>query len=658
MATSPLPPFSSLTFTRVPSRESTLPTRVPSHEPKTTRLSSSAPSLSSVPVPLKSPRGSSRHSHLQSSSQSSPYSSSHSSLHSSSSCDLVRNVWNDSLPIIAMPRSIDSERFDSKPSPGATELGKLPLSGLLGLVKGDNGREASHKKDWKALAFRCHSSLFIPDPDQTFFRDLLNNELQTEAIFKGIRHRPDLIEFLNRIPKIELHAHLTGSIYGEQLWELAIKHNLFFDPETALFHKTATSTTIPAVDLNARENAERRSTWHTKFLEHTCMKGQKELNGNKHFFRCCTWGESVTKHVPLEELLCIFVKNALAQNICYAEVMIDFPFTAKLPKTFANIYQPNLQGFTEALAFLRETGCLSAYAEEHSKALFASEQEVARTLSSSNVPSERAEMPVEVKYQVEVMRDLPNDQFFAVIAAAMTLTDSNPAVVGINLVGPEDHSDSIRNFSEQMQILKFLHKEFGGRPNISLHAGELPIEGSIPGIMSNRIKDSIEIGQAKRIGHGVSLVHEKSPSGTLAIIREKNVCIEICMSSNEHILGLTASKHPIQQYLEMGVPVTLNTDDEGINRSNLTHEFALAVESYKLPYSQAKQFVIAAAEHAFVPGESVSSDSLKHILHEEHISTSQPRGKQEVLSPKVKLQLKVARAFAKFEAGKAKKRTS
>lgn len=644
MATSPLSSLSSPTLTHVPSRE-----------PKA-RLSSSAPSLSSyVPVPLKSPTGSSRHSHLQSSSHSSSHSSPYSSLHSSSSCDSVKKVWDKSLSITPMPSSIDPERFDSKPSPGVTGLGKLPLSGLFGLVKDEN-RETSPKKNWRALASGCHSSLFIPDPDQTFFRNLLSNELQTKAIFEEIRPRPNLIEFLREMPKIELHAHLTGSIYGEQLWELAIRHKLFFDPETALFHKTATSTTIPAVELNGRENSEQRSIGHTKFLEHTSMKGQKELNGNKHFFRCCKWGESVTAHVPLEELLCIFVKNALTQNICYAELMVDFQFTAKLPDTFATLYQPNLQGFTDALAFLREKRYLSAYAEEHTKVLFASEQEVARTLNSSIGPSERAEMPVEVKYQVEVMRDLPNDRFFAVIAAAMTLTDSNPAVVGINLVGPEDHSDSIKNFSEQMQILKFLHKEFGGRPNISLHAGELPIEGSIPGIMSNRIKDSIVIGQAKRIGHAVSLVHETSPSETIAIMLKEKVCIEICLSSNDNILGLKAPNHPLRQYLEMGVPVTLNTDDEGINRSNLTHEFALAHDSYKFPYLQVKQFVIDAAAHAFLPGESVSSDSLKRILHNEHIA--QPRSNLEVLTPKVKLQLKVARAFAKFEAGKAKKRTS
>jgi adenosine deaminase len=56
------------------------------------------------------------------------------------------------------------------------------------------------------------------------------------------------------------------------------------------------------------------------------------------------------------------------------------------------------------------------------------------------------------------------------------------------------------------------------------------------------------------------------------------------------------------------VPVALSTDDEGVSRIDLTHEFVRAVETYGLRYADLKQLIRTGLEHSFLPGTSLWSD--------------------------------------------------
>jgi adenosine deaminase len=53
------------------------------------------------------------------------------------------------------------------------------------------------------------------------------------------------------------------------------------------------------------------------------------------------------------------------------------------------------------------------------------------------------------------------------------------------------------------------------------------------------------------------------------------------------------------------VPVSLNTDDEGVSRSNMTHEYVRAASTYGLTYADLKQMVRTGLEHIFLPGASL-----------------------------------------------------
>jgi adenosine deaminase len=58
-------------------------------------------------------------------------------------------------------------------------------------------------------------------------------------------------------------------------------------------------------------------------------------------------------------------------------------------------------------------------------------------------------------------------------------------------------------------------------------------------------------------------------------------------------------------YRKFGVPVAFSTDDEGVSRIDLTHEYVRAVQTYNLQYLDLKQLVRTSLEHIFLPGPSL-----------------------------------------------------
>ena len=79
--------------------------------------------------------------------------------------------------------------------------------------------------------------------------------------------------------------------------------------------------------------------------------------------------------------------------------------------------------------------------------------------------------------------------------------------------------------------------------------------------------------------------------------------VEISLTSNDVILGVSGKDHPFPLYRQFGVPVALATDDEGVSRIDLTHEYMRAVQTYSLSYRELKQMVRTSLEHIFLPGE-------------------------------------------------------
>jgi len=216
---------------------------------------------------------------------------------------------------------------------------------------------------------------------------------------------------------------------------------------------------------------------------------------------------------------------------------------------------------------------------------------------------------VEVRYIWQVLRDLPPEQVFAqTLLGFETAEDSIDAKddtwVGINFVRPEDDYVAMRDYTMHMKMVGFLHSQY---PNvhISLHAGELAPGLVPPEGLRFHIRQAVELAHAERIGHGVDVMYEDRPRDLLTEMVDRHVMVEINLSSNEGILGVEGDAHPFPLYRSVHVPVALSTDDEGVSRIDLTHEYMRAALDYYLTYADLKNLARTSMEHDFLPGASL-----------------------------------------------------
>ncbi|MDQ2832498.1 MAG: adenosine deaminase, partial [Acidobacteriota bacterium] len=121
----------------------------------------------------------------------------------------------------------------------------------------------------------------------------------------------------------------------------------------------------------------------------------------------------------------------------------------------------------------------------------------------------------------------------------------------------------------------------------------------------SHIREAVELGHAERIGHGVDIMYEDDPLGLLREMAERHVMVEINLTSNDVILGVKPPWHPLPIYRAASVPVALSTDDEGVSRITLTHEYCRAALEFHLSYLDLKNSARTSLEHSFLPGGSL-----------------------------------------------------
>ena len=93
-------------------------------------------------------------------------------------------------------------------------------------------------------------------------------------------------------------------------------------------------------------------------------------------------------------------------------------------------------------------------------------------------------------------------------------------------------------------------------------------------------------------------------------MRTGNFAVEVSLVSN-HLLGYVESVelHPFPEYLRLGIPVCLATDDRGTWDSNMTDEYFLAVTSFNLSWDEVIHVGRTSLEFAFLPRREK-----KHLL--------------------------------------------
>jgi adenosine deaminase len=421
---------------------------------------------------------------------------------------------------------------------------------------------------------------------------------------------PELYAFLKPFPKgADLHMHLSGAIYAETFLAEAVKQNLCVDPDALkLAPAPCNKPLVPAADTLTNQPL------YDKLIDAFSMRSYVPYSGwsgHDQFFATFSRWSALEKSVA-GEWLDEVATRAAAQNEQYLEIMQtpSFGHAAGLgykigwPKgSEENVTPQTLAALRSALLTdgLRDEVAVDTKELADAQALRNSIEHCSDSMINGLLPRS---CNVTIHWLYQVLRGYPPQQVFAQTLLGFEVASADPDVVGLNFVMPEDGRVSMQDYHLQMQMLDYLHYVYP-KVHISLHAGELAQGMVAPAGLTFHIREAIELGHAERIGHGVDVLYEDNPIAILKEMAAKHVDVEVNLTSNDGILGIKGADHPLAAYRAAHVPFSLSTDDEGVSRIDLTHEYVRAVTEQNLTYPDLKQSARASLEHSFLHGESL-----------------------------------------------------
>lgn len=462
---------------------------------------------------------------------------------------------------------------------------------------------------------------------------------------------PELISFIRTMPKGgDLHNHLSGATYAEYLLLSAKQQGLGYNVESRKFVSNSNLSSSGSISV---DSLIRNTVLCSQFFDTYSMRGwyPNTTNGHDLFFNTFNYMGTANRLQP--EMLAEVISRNIYQNVQHLEIM-----TSCVPRSVVNAY---LTAVSDSLFEVIERAPVDSTAFFLAKAFTFLKPLLIRedlnrkiqdyTVDSIFIPTKKIlselygitnpDSLISVKFIYQLSRNNTLKNVFCNAILAAQASRINNDIAALNMVQAEDDVRSLTHFDKQMEILHFLYTTFPAR-NCALHAGELVLNGSPVEPMRNRIAKSITRGHAQRIGHGISVAWEDSLPSLLDLMAKKTVAVEICLSSNESILGVAGRMHPISLYIGAGVPITINTDDEGVSRSNLTMEYLKAVQRYNLSYEKLKEIVRNSLEYSFLSGESLFHD---HNYLKKKKDPHTLKGNSE----KMRRQIALEEAFEKFE---------
>jgi hypothetical protein len=439
-------------------------------------------------------------------------------------------------------------------------------------------------------------------------------EARTAKRMEAVRNQPPALRaFLLAMPKGgDLHNHLSGSIYAESY--------ILWAPQAKLCVATATLTLVHCKDessLPAEKKAQRPvtdaltdPTLYRDLIDAFSMRNHSPARkpGEYQFFDSFMKFDAATNGAT-GLMMAEVAHRAALQNEHYVETM--FGMDGGVPWELANNTPwlgDSAQEMTQYRQQLLDAGLLRA--NDAGKEMLDSAEATMRAKLKCGTADADPGCGVTIRYIFQVLRAFPKNMVYAQIAAGFEMCKADKRVVALNLVQPEDWLIPMRDYDLHMRMLDVLHG-ISPNVNITLHAGELTFGQVPPEELGQHIPKAIDTGHARRIGHGTDVVYYAEPAHLLQEMAQKHVAVEISFSSSDGILGLHGPTHPFRHYLNAGVPIVIATDDEGVARSDITHEYQRAVEEQGASYPELKRISRDSAEYSFLPGASLWSDAAK-----------------------------------------------
>ena len=234
-----------------------------------------------------------------------------------------------------------------------------------------------------------------------------------------------------------------------------------------------------------------------------------------------------------------FIRSCAAENVCYAEVRFAPQFSRECGLSEAEVIQAVLDGLEQG----------------------------------------RQEFGILYGVIVCAMRHLPEEENLAMLGAASEFLGKG--VCAADLAGNEA-AYPMADFMGLVEQVAAMGMPF------TLHAGEC---GS-----AQNFRDAIAAG-ARRIGHGIAM---RGDDGLQALCREREIGIELCPHSNLQTRAVASeAEYPLIEFLQAGVPVTVNTDNRTVSGCTLTDEYAFVQKQWGVTDAQLWQLTENAVRVSF-----------------------------------------------------------
>lgn len=179
----------------------------------------------------------------------------------------------------------------------------------------------------------------------------------------------------------------------------------------------------------------------------------------------------------------------------------------------------------------------------------------------------------------------PNNALAILYDLQPILDDYRDVILGISIGGDETNfpATPFREVFEKARSVKM-------RLKTTAHAGE--------STNAQSVWDTILNLRTDRIGHGLRS-HESDD--LIKHLRATQTPLEICPTSNLKT-GLIKSldQHPIRDYFDNGVYVTVNTDDPGFFNNSLSGELQLLQETFNFSNEELNAIILNAAKSCFL----------------------------------------------------------
>jgi adenosine deaminase len=187
--------------------------------------------------------------------------------------------------------------------------------------------------------------------------------------------------------------------------------------------------------------------------------------------------------------------------------------------------------------------------------------------------------------------------------AQLAVEFKNEGVVAFDLAGGEKGNPAARH----VEAFRYAREH---NLAVTVHAGE--------GDGAESVREAVHICGANRIGHGTRLIED--PELT-QYVNDRRIALEICLTSNVQTrVADSYEAHPLREYFDRGLNVTLNTDNRLMSGTTLTDEYVHAAERLGFTVDELAGIALNGFESAFLPWEErvmlieEASDKIEELI--------------------------------------------